>query len=80
MLAAVDASEGRGGMWTPKVPPPPCQVGHLSSLRELLLPGNQLRALPPLARLCRLTALDLSSNLLVRLRVRVRVSDRVRVS
>ena len=49
-------------------------------MRELLLPGNQLRALPPLARLCRLTALDLSSNLLVRLRLRVRVSDRVRVS
>ena len=40
------------------------QVGQLSSLRELLLPGNQLRALPPLAHLSRLTELDLSSNLL----------------
>jgi len=53
-------------------------VGQLSSLRELLLPGNQLRALPPLARLCRLTALDLSSNLLVRLRVRLRIRLRGR--
>ena len=43
-------------------PLPPCQVCQLSSLRELLLPGNQLRALPPLARLSRLTELDLSSN------------------
>ena len=54
---------------TLRAPPPfhathPHQVCELSSLRELLLPGNLLRALPPLGRLCRLTELDLSSNLL----------------